>query len=59
MRCREFGMKDAYSFDADESGCGKKLGGQMFIAYNNIFNRCGLKFRSVEADRALLVEIFT
>jgi len=49
MRCREFGMKDAYSFDADEAGAEKSYG-KMFIAYNNIFNRCGLKFRSVEAD---------
>ena len=49
MRCREFGMKDAYSFDADEVGAEKSYE-KMFIAYNNIFNRCGLKFRSVEAD---------
>jgi prolyl-tRNA synthetase len=49
MRCREFGMKDAYSFDADEAGAEKSYE-KMFIAYNNIFNRCGLKFRSVEAD---------
>lgn len=49
MRCREFGMKDAYSFDADETGAEKSYD-KMFIAYNNIFNRCGLKFRSVEAD---------
>jgi prolyl-tRNA synthetase len=49
MRCREFGMKDAYSFDVDEAGAEKSYG-KMFIAYNNIFNRCGLKFRSVEAD---------
>ena len=49
MRCREFGMKDAYSFDADEAGAEKSYE-KMFVAYNNIFNRCGLKFRSVEAD---------
>jgi prolyl-tRNA synthetase len=49
MRCREFGMKDAYSFDADDAGAEKSYE-KMFIAYNNIFNRCGLKFRSVEAD---------
>jgi prolyl-tRNA synthetase len=49
MRCREFGMKDAYSFDADETGAEKSYE-KMFIVYNNIFNRCGLKFRSVEAD---------
>ena len=49
MRCREFGMKDAYSFDADEAGAEKSYE-KMFVAYNNIFRRCGLKFRSVEAD---------
>ena len=49
MRCREFGMKDAYSFDADEAGAEKSYE-KMFTAYNNIFRRCGLKFRPVEAD---------
>jgi prolyl-tRNA synthetase len=49
MRCREFGMKDAYSFDADEAGAEISYE-KMFAAYNNIFRRCGLKFRSVEAD---------
>jgi prolyl-tRNA synthetase len=49
MRCREFGMKDAYSFDVDEEGAEKSYE-KMFNAYNNIFRRCGLKFRSVDAD---------
>jgi prolyl-tRNA synthetase len=49
MRCREFGMKDAYSFDVDEEGAEKSYA-KMFDAYNNIFRRCGLKFRPVEAD---------
>ncbi len=49
MRCREFGMKDAYSFDADEAGAEKSYE-KMFDAYNNIFRRCGLKYRPVEAD---------
>ncbi|MGV8059605.1 MAG: proline--tRNA ligase [Smithellaceae bacterium] len=49
MRCREFGMKDAYSFDADEAGAEISYE-KMFVAYNNIFRRCGLKFRPVEAD---------
>lgn len=48
MRCREFGMKDAYSFDADEAGAEKSYE-KMFAAYNNIFRRCGLHFRPVEA----------
>ncbi|MBA4397415.1 MAG: proline--tRNA ligase, partial [Syntrophus sp. (in: bacteria)] len=49
MRCREFGMKDAYSFDADGEGADISYQ-KMFDAYNLIFKRCGLKFRSVEAD---------
>jgi len=49
MRCREFGMKDAYSFDADEEGAEKSYQ-KMFEAYHNIFRRCGLRFRAVEAD---------
>ena len=49
MRCREFIMKDAYSFDADEKGAEKSYE-LMYEAYCNIFRRCGLKFRAVEAD---------
>jgi prolyl-tRNA synthetase len=49
MRCREFGMKDAYSFDADESGAEESYR-KMFDAYARIFERCGLGFRAVEAD---------
>ena len=49
MRSREFVMKDAYSFDADEPGAEKSYVA-MFEAYENIFRRCGLRFRAVEAD---------
>jgi len=49
MRCREFIMKDAYSFDADEKGADKSYE-IMYETYSNIFRRCGLKFRAVEAD---------
>ena len=49
MRCREFGMKDAYSFDADEAGAEISYR-RMFEAYKRIFTRCGLDFRPVEAD---------
>ena len=49
MRCREFGMKDAYSFDADEEGAEINYQ-KMFDAYTEIFKRCGLEFRAVEAD---------
>lgn len=49
MRSREFGMKDAYSFDATEEGAEESYR-KMFDAYNRIFERCGLHFRPVEAD---------
>lgn len=49
MRGREFIMKDAYSFDKDEAGLDKSYQ-DMYDAYTNIFNRCGLTFRPVEAD---------
>ena len=49
MRGREFIMKDAYSFDLDDAGADKSYS-KMYQAYRNIFNRCGLKFRAVEAD---------
>ncbi|MBA4418977.1 MAG: proline--tRNA ligase [Syntrophus sp. (in: bacteria)] len=49
MRGREFTMKDAYSFDMDESGAEHSYL-DMYDAYMNIFARCGFKFRAVEAD---------
>jgi prolyl-tRNA synthetase len=49
MRSREFMMKDGYSFDADEQGAEKSYMA-MYQAYENIFRRCGLRFRAVEAD---------
>ena len=49
MRSREFGMKDAYSFDAGEEGVEESYK-KMFDAYTRIFTRCGLSFRPVEAD---------
>ncbi|MBN2033239.1 MAG: proline--tRNA ligase [Deltaproteobacteria bacterium] len=49
MRCKEFIMKDAYSFDADEAGADKSYQ-IMHDAYMRIFQRCGLRFRPVEAD---------
>ncbi|MFP4522458.1 MAG: proline--tRNA ligase [Fibrobacterota bacterium] len=49
MRCREFIMKDAYSFDSDETGLDRnyKL---MSGTYEKIFTRCGLDFVKVDAD---------
>ena len=49
MRAREFIMKDAYSFDIDEEGANRSYE-RMYVAYEAIFRRCGLKFRAVEAD---------
>ncbi len=49
MRAREFIMKDAYSFDIDEEGANRSYE-RMYVAYEAIFRRCGLKFRVVEAD---------
>jgi len=49
MRGREFIMKDAYSFDLDQTGVDVAYE-KMYQAYRRIFARCGLKFRAVEAD---------
>lgn len=49
MRGREFIMKDLYSFDIDEEKLEISYQ-KIYTAYTNIFNRCGLKFRPVEAD---------
>ena len=49
MRGREFIMKDAYSFDLDDAGADLSYQ-KMYQAYRNIFQRCGLNFRAVEAD---------
>ena len=49
MRAREFIMKDAYSFDADEAGMLRSYQA-MYDAYVRIFTRMGLTFRAVEAD---------
>jgi len=49
MRCREFIMKDAYSFHANENSL-NEMYQKMYEAYVAIFSRCGLNFRAVEAD---------
>ena len=49
IRGREFIMKDMYSFDRDEAGLDMAYW-EMHEAYTNIFSRCGLDFRPVEAD---------
>lgn len=49
MRAREFLMKDAYSFHAEQS-CLDKTYIDMYDTYNRIFNRLNLNFRPVQAD---------
>jgi prolyl-tRNA synthetase len=49
MRGREFIMKDAYSFHADEESL-RQTYGLMDGAYRRIFQRCGLRTVAVEAD---------
>ncbi|MCD6339798.1 MAG: proline--tRNA ligase [Verrucomicrobia bacterium] len=49
MRAREFIMKDAYSFDADEAGMESSYQA-MREAYHRICRRIGFNYREVEAD---------
>lgn len=49
MRGREFIMKDGYSFHENEESL-KETYYEMDRAYRKMFDRCGLKFRAVEAD---------
>ena len=49
MRGREFTMKDAYSFHADQQSL-QQTYDRMHEAYCNIFTRLGLNFRPVQAD---------
>src|SRR6187397_190292 len=49
MRAREFVMKDAYSFHADEAGMLRSYR-IMHEAYSRIFTRMGLRFRALDAD---------
>jgi len=49
MRAREFLMKDAYSFHADNASL-EETYNAMHNTYTKIFSRLGLNFRAVEAD---------
>ena len=49
MRGREFIMKDAYSFHADQASL-QETYDRMHQAYCNVFTRLGLNFRPVQAD---------
>ncbi|EEY89576.1 proline--tRNA ligase [Acinetobacter lwoffii SH145] len=49
MRSREFIMKDAYSFHANQESL-QQTYDDMYAAYCKIFTRLGLNFRPVQAD---------
>ncbi|WP_252606717.1 proline--tRNA ligase [Bacillus paralicheniformis] len=49
LRGREFIMKDAYSFHSSAESLDETYN-DMYQAYTNVFNRCGLNFRPVIAD---------
>lgn len=49
LRCREFLMKDGYSFHASEADLDKEFN-LMHETYSKILTRLGLEFRAVEAD---------
>ena len=53
IRSREFIMKDAYSFDADEASLSASYD-KMLAAYERIFRRCGLTTMVVEADPGVM-----
>jgi len=53
IRACEFIMKDAYSFDADESGLDKNYK-TISNAYKRIFKRCGLNILTTEADPGVM-----
>ncbi|MBF0108151.1 MAG: proline--tRNA ligase [Magnetococcales bacterium] len=58
MRGREFLMKDAYSFDLDEEGLERSYR-SMVATYRRIFDRCGLRYRAVEADTGAIGGAFS
>ena len=49
MRAREFVMKDAYSFHADEASLDETYQ-RMHLAYTRIFQRCGLQAAPVQSE---------
>jgi prolyl-tRNA synthetase len=53
LRTREFTMKDSYTFDRDQEGLDHAY--ELHIrAYDNIFDRCGLRWYRVEADVGMM-----
>ena len=58
IRAREFYMKDAYSFDATDKNAETSYN-NVFETYSRIFQKCGLKFRSVEAQTGAIGGAFS
>jgi prolyl-tRNA synthetase len=53
LRVREFIMKDSYSFDRDEAGLDESFERHR-VAYERIFERCGLEVYFVEAESGIM-----
>src|SRR5881275_2462873 len=53
LRVREFIMKDAYSFDADEEGLDASFR-KHSVAYARIFERCGVEAHEVAAESGMM-----
>jgi len=53
LRVREFIMKDGYSFDRDEAGLDVSFR-KHAVAYERIFERCGLVTHGVEAEPGMM-----
>jgi prolyl-tRNA synthetase len=53
LRTREFIMKDSYSFDRDEEGLTASYEKHV-VAYDRIFDRCGLEWYRVESDVGMM-----
>ena len=53
IRAKEFFMKDGYSFHVNDA-CADKTYQEMYDAYHEIFNRCGLHSWPVEADTGVM-----
>jgi prolyl-tRNA synthetase len=53
LRLREFIMKDAYSFDRDESGLDEAFR-KNEAAYHRMFQRAGLEYSAVQAESGMM-----
>lgn len=53
VRVKEFVMKDAYSFDADEQGLDNSYN-LMFNAYKKSFDEMGINYKIVKADTGIM-----